>query len=42
MKLWDVLQIGLIILWLPIILFIVLFLWIAAPKKGTIGWPGTA
>ncbi|GEM_PF-5615671 len=36
MKLWDVVLIGLIILWLPIILFVLLFLWLAAPKKGTI------
>jgi len=42
MKVLDVFLIGLIILWLPIILFVTLFLWLAAPKKGTIERSGTA
>ena len=41
MKLWDVFLIGLIILWLPIILFAVLFLWLAVPKKEMIERSGT-
>ncbi len=42
MKLWGVFLIGLIILWLPIVLFVVLFLWLAAPKKGMLERSGTA